>query len=300
MKKLMILFCVIAGGAMAQTPVRNGDFEEWTHPKPFVFIPKYWTSPDSVINGGVNNIYTVSQSTDAYSGAMAMRLSALQSANANVRNTAGICLGRADIDTATFQLDYYRAGDDIAYRPHVLKGYYKFVPDAGTQDSAYIKVYVRNGAALDPWAEGMVAEGAFTFTPTAVYLPFSVPLQVVNDTPADSLVVGIFYSSKNTGTTPTGYLLVDKLGTESMMSVQNDAVTPNINIYPNPSFGYLRIENKGGHNMLGYTIHDAAGKCVAAQKTPPAEISIGTLKPGIYTLTLQTVGGNVTHKFVKR
>ena len=103
-----------------------------------------------------------------------------------------------------------------------------------------------------------------------------------------------------------GLSIIDNIAIKGYMGqfngIQDDANTPNINIYPNPFSGYLSLKSSTPLKLI--TIYDVTGKLVVQQNATNGSIqTINTesLSNGYYFLRVVDSNGNAsTIKTVKQ
>ncbi|WP_309642007.1 T9SS type A sorting domain-containing protein [Flavobacterium sp.] len=82
--------------------------------------------------------------------------------------------------------------------------------------------------------------------------------------------------------------------------VSNIAVADQLTLFPNPTNDVLNIDNKTMQAIKQITITDMSGRMVMRNNGNVNLISIGHLKKGIYTATLETETNKVTQKIIKK
>jgi hypothetical protein len=203
---ILLVICIGQNQVTAQN-ITNADFETWvTIPNTFGGQdPTGWKSTNAATAGA--NIKGITRSTDKYSGQYALSIQPLITMDANDTLTSSIVLGVAPLSFSSYYLDYAKGGEPSPYS-HVLSvnGYYKFTAGFQTFDSVYAVVLCK-----DANTSSLSAKGHFVFEPSQTYTPFSVPVNLVNSNPSDSLVVAFFYKSNSATPFSNARLLVDSL-----------------------------------------------------------------------------------------
>ncbi len=286
MKHALLVLAFLAGGLItkAQIPqilVENGGFEIWDHPKAFVYVPHGWTTLDTFLTG----YSTAEQSGDAYTGNSALKLMPLRGSDPTKRRVSGAVLGRALIDPVTYAMETGQSGQALnQLKPSLLTGYYKYFPNTATEDSAYLYLAYKKKDVSNGGSGGFVIshQAYLTLQPSSVYKEFIFGLPNTYESASlDTLIMGIFYSSKDTSGAPAGYLLIDNI---SMMSVLG--VSPPYNnatsIYPNPATDLVYIkEAKPGTT---FEITDLAGRSLLSGPVQNERVDVRQLPAGNYLL----------------
>ncbi|MDD4993601.1 MAG: T9SS type A sorting domain-containing protein [Paludibacter sp.] len=121
----------------------------------------------------------------------------------------------------------------------------------------------------------------------------------VRFTPSVSNGLGSFAFSVNgsDGTTySSNVALAIVAGTNGVAQLKDEMA-----LYPNPATDFIRLKNT---TATSYTIYDEAGRIVSAAKLNPAnaeqQISIATLKDGVFTLKVRDNKQSTSYRFVKK
>jgi len=241
MATLSLVFYFPATKVNAQAQLPNAGFEFWTD----TVTPEIWNgfSIESVV-GFLDDIYTVSRTTDSRSGNYAVKVENKSATFGGITVTLPGLLSYADFDIELPTLGISLSGGiPFTEKPVKLKGYYKYYPQQNTfsVDIFLTKFNFQNNS------RDTIARGSFA-SPDAVndYELFEAILQYVDPTvngPApDSL--NIICSPTNPTEIPNAgsVAYIDDLELEYEMTAigeNNDYET--INIYPIPASECLNI-----------------------------------------------------------
>jgi hypothetical protein len=224
---LLIGFCsyFFIGDLKAQTPVPNGDFENWINYGSYE-NPQYWDTPNQAIEFALPlGTQVVTKSTDHESGNYSAKLESQQLTFPSIVVPGVVTLGTLTIDilNQTFSVN---GGVPISDKPTHLKGFYKFQPKGG--DSCAI------GIGLTKWKNGTrdsVGIGAFSTHDTInVWTPFYAWINYVLDEQPDTFNILAISSADSTGTAGT-VLFVDNISLDYSVGIDHEDPAAGINIY---------------------------------------------------------------------
>ncbi len=290
MKQIIVFLLFFAGGLIAKAQpgsilVENGDFEIWDHPKPFVYVPRNWTTLDTFLTG----YSTAEQSGDAYTGISALKLTPLRGSDPAKRRVSGAVLGTAQVNPITYSMEIGQSGQPLNYyKPSLLTGYYKYFPDTAAGDSAYLYFAYKSKDMSGNGTGGFIisAQEYRTLQPSSTYQRFDIAISNAYESISlDTLIIGIFYSSKDTSGTPAGYLLIDNIGTISVLSVSSTE-TESFKVYPNPATNSIHIKDAKPNST--FEITDLAGRMLRKGPVQNSRIDVSTLSTGLYFLRVST------------
>jgi hypothetical protein len=289
MKKLFSLYSLLffAMYMNAQCVIQNGGFETWVTDQNNELQPARWFSI-----GGF-------RSTNARSGQFAFGLKNINIENLfNLRGTAS---GSMPLSSP-----------NCNGRPKYFVGHLKTTP--GYSDTIQISVFLYRGGNVIPVGVGT----GINFLPRVNYTAFHIPIDYINQSTADSLILSInhlgeFTVSDNSfalfddfqfSETPVGELLSDEPNSVRRLLSANSGWSMQIN--PNPASNTVKIDVLNEF-MQPYSLQilDLSGKLVHKEvqqqlsgKRFEHQFSVASLQPGLYLLQLQTAGGIITRKLI--
>jgi hypothetical protein len=266
------------------------DFESWEPVTgwPGVEEPTGWTTLNKYT--APSGIVSVSKSTHAVQGNYSLQLAPLPSVSLSSQRITYALNGSAKIDSINYTYDTLGWGVDkpiLGYSK--VYAYYHFVPDTNFNDSAYITILKRKG---------------FLYRSESASLQKSDSFRILEITPggfpgfdADTLSIGIFYSTNDTSAHPKGRLWIDFITTFNPNSTHeiNSSV---IHVYPNPNTtGLLHLrfpEEQQLSQQARLTIWNALGQSVKNSSgvlEQLQEFSIARLPQGCYVVEVTTDKG---------
>jgi Putative carbohydrate metabolism domain len=208
-----------------QTPVPNGDFENWTSFGSYE-NPTNWDTPNQAISIALPfGTQVVTKSTDHESGSFSARLESKQLTLPSIVVPGVVTLGTLTINifTQTFSLN---GGVPIQDKPTHLKGFYKFQPKGG--DSCTI------GIGFTKWNNGVrdsVGLGAFSTHDTVnVWTPFYAWIDYVLTEQPDTFNI-LAISSADIAPTAGTVLYVDNISLDYTTGINSEDPAAGIDIY---------------------------------------------------------------------
>jgi hypothetical protein len=208
-----------------QTPVPNGDFENWINHGSYQ-NPQYWDTPNQAISVALPfGTQVVTKSTDHESGSYSARLESQQLTFPSIVVPGVVTLGTLTINifAQTYSIS---GGTPISDKPTHLKGFYKFIPKGG--DSCAI------GIGLTKWNNGTrdsVGIGAFSTHDTInVWTPFYAWINYVLNEQPDTFNILAISSADSTPAAGT-VLFVDNLALDYTVGIDHKDPAAGINIY---------------------------------------------------------------------
>ncbi len=230
---IIVSTLLISLTAISQIP--NHSFEDWTNNGNYS-TPSNWDTPNDELS--FMNIFTVTESTDAYDGQKSMKM---ESGNLFGIVIPGVAtLGEITINITT-QEATVSGGIPYTERPARLKGFYKYAPQ--TADScAIITVFYKYNTSTgerDTIGLGIFASGVTTSN----WTEFSANIDwYTSDTP-DTTNIVILSTASTFVTSGGSTLLVDNLSYDFSVGMPDDYLSDeDINIYPIPANSYINIE----------------------------------------------------------
>jgi hypothetical protein len=290
MKKLVysvILYAVLAcNQSMAQLP--NPGFEQWDSSVVIngnkIHDPSDWFSSNAgLVDIGMEQ--TCVRTTDAHSGNYAIQLTSksddgdAQATYLSSGNNIG--QGPSDPTVSKFKLNG---------RINGFEGYYKYMPNGVDSFRVFLAMY-RNGQYL---GQSFIYISAPTSSYTKFFWPVNYPGTI---TPPDSAKFIIEPSVINGS--EGSVLILDDLGVTYGFSigVNEENLTTQFELYPNPTSTSLSITSSSVNNNLSYKIIDAKGALVLKGKyNNGASIDVANLPEGLYNLLVSTPEGNTSSK----
>jgi hypothetical protein len=205
-----------------QTPIPNGDFENWISYGTYE-NPQYWDTPNKeTITFGIS---VVTKSTDHQSGNYSAELESKQLSFLSIVVPGAITLGTFNINFFT-QSYSVSGGCPINDKPTHLKGFYKFQPKG--DDSCAI------GVGFTKWNNGTrdsVGIGVFSTHDTVnVWTPFYAWIDYIKNEQPDTFNILALSSAENSPTAGTT-LLVDNLSFDYTVGMNHEDPAAGINIY---------------------------------------------------------------------
>ncbi len=261
---LACIFIYTTTLAIAQNPVPNSSFENWTNGKPVS-----WTYSNHVM-----------QTSPGHSGQYAVKgdsISALRCFNPNGGTGTGFPV------TQTYAyLSFY-------YQFHKLANEYLYVT-AYTSDST--------GAYSNSYISEIIQTGSDTFQ------PISIPFQGYHPNVAAGSVSIVFHLDIASGSIPdSSYFVVDdvSLTDSSLTSVsETNADELEFTVSPNPAGNSINITTGDLHDAEA-TVYNILGEALIRNKLAgnSRQLDISHFEQGLYIVTLNQDGVFVSRKFQK-
>jgi hypothetical protein len=280
-----------------QTPVPNGDFENWTSSGSYE-NPTGWDSPNQAISLFLPfGTKVVTKSTDHESGSFSARLESKELTFPPMVVPGVVTLGILTIDlfAQSFTLT---GGVPITDQPTHLKGFYKYSPKGG--DSCAI------GIGLTKWNNGTrdsVALGSFSTHDTiTVWTPFSAWIDYVLTEQPDTFNI-LAISSADSFPTAGTVLYVDGLYLDYTTGINREDPAAGIEIYQDREeqqiLVYFDFESPEATQIR---LFNMTGQAVAG--TPPETlvrgrriVNYGGFSTGVYVMEILHGGKKYCKKF---
>ncbi len=283
--ELMILVIISLNSTWVFSQIPNAGFENWDSFPGFI-EPSEWQTANAFATG---TFYPVTRSTDVFpvgSGNYSIR----------IENNPSLLPGyEAYGYIMTGSLQYPGPVFPIQGHPTSLKGYYKFIPNAGDTMVMGIILYK---------TRVQVAFGRDTTSaPVPSWTEFEIPIPDYADADSAMIMFATYYSIKSNGK-PHGnsVLYIDNLSfdTTASTSILKEE-TDQLLFYPNPASDNIYFQNSFKSNSVIAIIYNNLGKKVWIKKLVQSDnsLDISILKPGIYTLVLNDGKKRTFHKFIK-
>ena len=291
---LLLITCLFSLSVQAQQLINPG-FENWaSSPSIFAEIPEFYSSSWEILTG-VPTSNAVIKTTDAYSGAYALKVSSIEySIGQNLDTIYGsVFMDPTNSDDGSAKFSF-------THRPDSLIGYYKAnIPDLNYGPSVVMILYSAGSPV-----------GSVDFKPNVGiqnYTRFSVPFVYFNPSiipdSANFFIQSLSMSNSIDQFGPPGMdlylddieLIYNSVGIDAHYKVSN------IQIYPNPASSNLDIV--GTSRTDKYMVLDYVGRTVMEGngKDINTRISIENLMIGPYILKIEKIDGSkVFSKFLKK
>ena len=296
-KKILVTAALIvffAGASHSQTPIPNGDFEEWTsHPgqglfKEYEEPSGVWSSGNGVVHVAPGSDPVCEKTEDAVSGTYAVKLTTRQIFGQMA--SGSLYTGRFELNLQNPR-ESARLGMPYTDRPLRFKGYYKYFPAGG--DSGVVRTALRKWDGQESKIIGQAIVGIYSEVPE--WTSFDVAVTYFSQETPDTVEV-VFASSKGGGDfrgDVGSTLFVDAVEfTNDAVSVQEeDRSTPVV--WWNESEG--RIVFAGSPMNESYTISDVDGRIVQSGVLTGRSVDLGFLSKGVYIFST----GNMVLKFMR-
>lgn len=154
---------------------------------------------------------------------------------------------------------------------------------------------VKIGSAANPTAQTTFITPSFSVTSSTAYVENT---QTYTASTAGVYYLGFNHTCPQHSATQRSSILLDNVTVTSVLSVDS-FLTSNFNIYPNPVFDILKIENTNNLKINKIVITDINGRVVQENVSNFESIDLTKLTAGIYLLSLETENGKFTKKIVK-
>lgn len=271
----------------AQTPVPNGDFEDW---QPFATYESptpttWWTSLNALSQFSASTV-TVSKTTDVVSGTYAARL---ETKKLGTLLVSGL-LASGNFNLSTTSL---KRGQPFTDKPTHLKGFYKYTPVSG--DSCAVAI------ELSKWKNNshyIVADASLvTNVGSTQYQPFDLQLNYYDllETP-DSIT--IVFSSSAEGDNFQGQvgstLYIDNVSLDYTQTGLGNQVNNSFsNIYPNPASSELFLDLTKNTSSVTFSLYNTEGNLLSKTdfQSQNNRFELSKYAAGMYFYILQNEKG---------
>lgn len=287
MKK--ILFGIIAGflfyfsnSAVAQCPVPNGDFSDWTNDT----VPSSW-------NGAISfdlfiytyNFYTSHKTTDAHSAPNACVIISEKTIPILGTLLPGVLsLGNQYLDVLNMGFTY-SGGIPVNVRPISMRGYYKY--EFPVKDTFSIKCICKKGGDI-------IATGEFrSEISKSVYTSFNIPINYTIEEIPDSINIICMSSAGYVPKSGTSLYLDDlEVDYEGSGGPESISIDDMINAYPNPSADFIFLTlNENEKNTIN--VYDITGRLIFSKYTSLAleSLDMRYCQTGLYLIEIRNSKG---------
>lgn len=274
----MIIDNVSFIGTTANVP--NADMEAWSIETRNKAVS--WVSPDDFYN---QDSPMVEQTTDAYSGSYAVKLS----------NKLGNSGGFARLKVGD-SLNNWNPVFPVDFNHEKMYGYLKFTPDAG--DTLFVRVAMYENGIQMGWGELRFKD------PLTNYTLFELPINYSAGN-ADSCLVEFSIYKNNGGNPGSSFAFIDNLSFDGiLLPTQNvgiEEITANeVSIFPNPTEGPITVEfEKIPSDKISVMVVDLNGRVLLNEEhllsSNQLKININSL-PSQYCYVIVREG-NFNHSF---
>lgn len=298
---VLLLFALLTGAflpaGVAQNPIPNPDFEEWSAGEPVG-----WNTINQNILG-TDFLCVTRDQTNPQSGTSCVKIETVTEnifLVGPVTMPGIISLGEITLDIIN-QTGTVEGGVPINTQPNMLQGYLRYQPSTGDSCIMGIGLFRWNGSSRDTLAYSYTTIGGLI----SGWQEFTVPIEYVIWAVPDTMNIMFFSSNLLTGSPVSGSTLwVDNLSLEyGPVSVKNPPLAAMQEITLVNSGNILSLSNLPAE---GGTIQFISlnGAIVLEEQLKPgqiqSEISIARLSHGIYILKVtSTTGQQKTIKFSK-
>jgi hypothetical protein len=283
---LSFLMLCLGIASFAQTPVPNGDFENWTDS----VTAQNWNSSNMDLYG----LYTfnfVHQSTVVNGGSYAAKIDTKDVLG--ILTMSGIMtLGTYSFSTSTFSYTL-TGGIPITGKPITLEGYLKYEPVAGDTMAIIVIMTKWNGTSRDT----LFYNGIMANTSIPIYTVFDIPITYTPSTASPDTVNIIAISSAGYAPQVGSALYVDDFSfTYNPADVQESDGANFISVFPNPTSGFINVMLDGDMNTV--KVYNIVGEEIFAQQTSSKNLNIDLTEfpAGVYMIE---VSCNTTKYFRK-
>jgi len=294
---IIFLSFVFVFRTQGQTPVPNGDFENWVSYNGYQ-NPQYWDTPNQAISIALPfGTQVVTKSTDHESGSYSARLESKQLTLPSIVVPGVITLGILTIDILN-QTYTITGGTPINDKPTHLKGFYKYQPKGG--DSCVI------GVGFTKWNNGTrdsIGIGAFSTHDTInTWTPFSAWVNYVLDEQPDTFNILAMSSAESTPTAGS-VLFVDNLYLDYTVGINHEDPAAGIDTYQDREeqqilvyFDFVKPESTSVRffNMTGQVISETP---VESMMKGRRILNYKEVPSGIYVLEIIHGGKSFSKKF---
>ncbi len=281
---LLLLSFVFLG--QAQT-LPNNNFETWLD-KGMYEEPESWDSPNQFTQ--VFGAFTLTKSTDAYSGDFSARLETIEVANGLYQIPGLLTLGDFTMDFASLSA-HVSGGLFLQENVARLTGMYKYTGVAGDSASVVIYNFRRNeGEDMDTIGSGLT----FLYD-ASEWTPFEVIMVNKNDHLPDTFNV-VLLSSGSSDMQIGSALLVDSLVIETNTGIIDlwNPVKP-LRVFPNPASQTVQFEAGENGTEREIMIFNASGQLLLKTgfNDSRLKLNISSIKPGLLTYSVVEKGKRV-------
>jgi len=279
MKKVLLtlVLAIIAVIGCSQN-VPNPGFEEWVAYGDYE-DPKNWQSPNWATSG--IGVFTVSKSTDAYSGTYSARMESKSILGGLFKVPGSITLGEIEIDFIN-QTAIIVGGIPFTKRPDKLTGFCKYFPMQGDFMQTFVLFFKHNqGTGL----RDTLGFGYYSYADTIdVWSPFETEIIYNSTEEPDSMNV-IIMASDILNAVHGSTLLVDSLMFEYATGIK-EPVLPieRVVAYPNPCYQHLTFEIPEDWENSELKIFNSTGQTMYAEtfRNKHCTIVTGSYPKGVY------------------
>lgn len=279
-RKFILLFSfvlLISITSFAQTPVPNGDFEDWTD----TITVQNWSTNNYDI-GGILFYTFVHRSADAHGGTYAAKIETI---NIPVLGDMGgiVTLGSYDMLTGI------SGGIPISGKPLSLEGYLKYSPVNSDTMAIIVLMTKWNGGSRDT----LFYNGIMAFSAIPSYNVFDIPITYNPPSSSPDTVNIIAVSSAGYAPQVGSTLYIDDLTFIYAAGVDEYAGENTISVFPNPTSGFVNILLDGNDNTVN--VYNIIGEEIFSRQTSLKNLNIdlSEFPAGVYML--EVTNGYMKH-----
>ena len=205
-----------------------------------------------------------------------------------------IALASSSTNVASNSWLFSRGINLIAGQQITIKYSHRLNRSAGT--TSVNNLALKIGNAPNAAAQTTFITPSFSVTSTAAYVENTETFTAGS---AGTYYLGFNHTCPQHTAAQRSSVLLDNVIITSVLSVDS-FLTSNFNIYPNPVFDVLKIDNPNNLKINKIVISDINGRTIQQNDSNFEALDLTKLNQGVYLLTLQTVNGNFTTKIVKQ
>jgi hypothetical protein len=193
--------------------------------------------------------------------------------------------------TGVITIDYIYAGDSTCIAAPTAS------TNGGTMTIANAATATLNGSVTN-------ATGGTWSSPSALPGTFAPNANTLNATYTPSAsertagTVTLTLTTTGNGAHCTAATATETITISAASGITNAYINANINLYPNPTTGLVKVENNSTFTVTGVSVVNPAGSEVFSQNGDLKSVDLGNLNKGIYFMKVETNGGSLMKKIV--
>jgi hypothetical protein len=258
--------------------VPNPGFEAWIDYGSYE-DPKNWQSPNEVTSG--LGIFTVSKSTDTYSGNYSVRMESKNILGGLFKVPGTVTLGEFVIDINN-QTAFIEGGVPFDNRPDKLKGFYKYYPGQGDFMQAFVFLYKHNQTTGH---RDTIGTGYYSYADTVdTWSSFETDIIYTSAEVPDSLNI-IIMASDILNAVQGSTLLVDSLIFDYTTVVEQPVKASELMLaYPNPCNQQITFDVAKDWEETRLSIYNSTGQLMFMEiiGNKKRVVSTGSYQDGVY------------------
>jgi hypothetical protein len=302
MRRMLLMVVCLTGGILlgvvnGQTPVPNGDFENWISYGGYS-NPQFWDTPNQEISSiPFFGTTVVDRSTDHESGQYSAELESKHITFPPLDVPGFITLGNLTIDIVNLSF-VVTGGAPLTDNPTHVKGFYKYLPKGGDSCLIAIGVFKTVGSHTDTIGSGYYStkDTVNDWKPFIFYISYDTVCQ------PDTMNIFALSTAKDT-VTPGTILFLDDISLDYTVGIGTDDPSRGIDIYQDKETRRIMVFFDFPHpETTVLRLYSMTGQCVAEC---PAEtilkdsriLNYSDLTSGIYVLEILHNGKLYNKKF---